>query len=139
MSIIIGGPMYKFWYAYSSPRLLWTPLNQDIVTFRIRRAESTWPTHYRQPRLTQTSSHIHDKSALTNVSVLSDDLCIMKNVALIAKKFRFERKLFFEKVPSNCQSNKIKASIGLKILNFLSHDAHCYVMLTPISKLMVTL
>ncbi len=44
--------------------------------YRHRPAEPASPTRYTQPCLIRTMISIPDKNALTNVSVLSGDLCI---------------------------------------------------------------
>ncbi len=64
--------------SYRDPRLTWTPLNPDIALFRTRHAEQARLTRYTQPRLMRTTIYIPDKSALTNVPVLSGDLCTVE-------------------------------------------------------------
>ncbi len=67
----------SIFFVYRGPRLLWTPLNPDIVVFGTRHAEPVWCTRYTQPRLMQTAPCIPDKSALMNVFVLNGDVCTM--------------------------------------------------------------
>ncbi len=62
-------------YVYRGARLIRTTLNTDIAVFRTRYAGPAWPTRYTLPRLMQSSACNPDKNALTNVSVLSGDLC----------------------------------------------------------------
>ncbi len=70
---------YVWHTLYRGTRLLRTTRNADIEVIRTKLAEPAWPTHYTQPRLIRTSIYIPDKNALTNVSVLSGGLCIVKN------------------------------------------------------------
>ncbi len=60
---------------YRGARLLRTTLNADIEVIRTKCAKPAWPTRYAKPRLIRTMISTPDKSALTNVSVLSGDLC----------------------------------------------------------------
>ncbi len=79
--------------SYRGPHLIETPLNLGIALLRTRRAEPAWPSRYTQPHLMRTTIRIPHKSALTNMSVLSGQLCIKCIFSAFSCNLVIEKKL----------------------------------------------